>query len=243
MPKIKDAFALRDFDAQRIFQRIVFVEEKKKTRYNVFDWLELGIKILTIDMLHKKAYELTDKDFFDFVCEQVKRQQVACEYSGISLITGVLKGVSEEVVAYLEKVCRHSKRLEEYSRKWNDRICADETLSVTEIRARTRRIQFLLQSYLDVQRATKNLQYSIKKSIVEIIGDNTQNDRDIFARRLRQARTKKGMTQEEIAKKLGIKQSTYAAYETARNVPNVSLLASLSTELQRPTDWLLGLTP
>ena len=62
-----------------------------------------------------------------------------------------------------------------------------------------------------------------------------------FAQRLRQARKKAGLTQAELAEKLGLKRSSYTAIETARNEPNISVLALVSLEFNRPTNWFLGL--
>lgn len=240
MPKTRNAFALRGFDSERIFQRI-YVEGKDKSRHYVFDWLELGIKVLNVGMLPKKAYELTDEDFFIFCCRQVKNQQAECEYSGISLITKILKNVSEEVATYLQKVSRHSRRLEEYSRKWNEKICSDETMSATEIRIRTRRIQELLKSYAETESTIEKLHHKIENCITEI-EEEEKAARKIFATRLRQARTTAGMTQQEVADKLDISRNAYTMYETGkRDMPTLTL-AKLSVIYQQSTDWLLGIT-
>ena len=62
---------------------------------------------------------------------------------------------------------------------------------------------------------------------------------EIFASRLKQARREAGLTQAELALRLGIKRSTYGQYEQNRNEPNISLLPALAQILNRPIEWFL----
>lgn len=44
-------------------------------------------------------------------------------------------------------------------------------------------------------------------------------DRQYIGQKLKELRTKKGVTQEEIAKEIGVSPSAYAQYETGQKVP------------------------
>ncbi|MFD1707690.1 helix-turn-helix domain-containing protein [Siminovitchia sediminis] len=61
-----------------------------------------------------------------------------------------------------------------------------------------------------------------------------------FNVRLKEYRKRAKLTQEEIAKKLGIKRSTYAKYETGENQPDYKMLEKLADFFEVTTDDLLG---
>ena len=61
-----------------------------------------------------------------------------------------------------------------------------------------------------------------------------------FSARLRQARKEADLTQNELAKRIGVKRSSYTAFETARNEPNASVVVAIAKELNKPVNWLLG---
>ena len=259
MPKTKDAFALRDFDAQRIWRQKFFMhnkEEKNFARYSFFDCSKIGDFNPAFELYEKVSlifgHDVTDEEFIMCVKDRIILENYFDEamefqkdynYSRVQSIIDILKRNSKNVVAYLGRIRRHSKRLEEYSRKWNDKICSDETFSAIEIRTRTRRIQSLLKSYSDVQSAIKNLQHLINRYVTEIVANCQEISRKIFAMRLRQARTEAGYTQKQLASKIDITQGGYTAYENSRREPSVFIIKRLAQILNRPTDWLLGMTP
>ena len=249
MPKTKDAFALRDFDAERIWKQKFFCETKADDDddfpINIFWDLP---RIYDVDMYHElKALRerpfVTDEEILEAYCKQAIKSQKECEYARIQGIIEILKEISSEVAVYLERIRRHSKRLEEYSRKWNEEICSNETFSATEIRTRTRRIQSLIRLYTFFQSAIKRLQRAIKRCVTEIVEGYERTDRDIFAIRLRQARIEAGLTQTNLAEKLGITQGGYTNYENSRCEPSISMLKRLSRILNRSPNWLLDMTP
>ena len=86
---------------------------------------------------------------------------------------------------------------------------------------------------------------TLKDSLNDVLKDNALVMRRIFLKtfsaRLRQARKEAGLTQIQLADELGIKHSSYNAFETARNEPNISILIPLSKRLNRPVEWFLGL--
>ncbi len=61
-----------------------------------------------------------------------------------------------------------------------------------------------------------------------------------FGERLRHARKEKGLTQKEMAERLGIAGSTYAGYETGFREPDLFRLKAIIKELGVDSSWLLG---
>lgn len=65
--------------------------------------------------------------------------------------------------------------------------------------------------------------------------------REVFPTRVKQARFDTGFTQREVAKELGIKQSTIAKYETGALEPDLEKLGKLAEFYQKPVGWFIGL--
>jgi transcriptional regulator with XRE-family HTH domain len=61
-----------------------------------------------------------------------------------------------------------------------------------------------------------------------------------FPNKLKEARKRCGMTQEEIAKELGLPRGNIANYETGRREPDLETIAKLANYYNVSTDWLLG---
>lgn len=64
----------------------------------------------------------------------------------------------------------------------------------------------------------------------------------IFSKRLRELRLDSGMTQQQIAERLKIKQQSYARYEYGTGEPNLETVAELARIFDVSCDYLLGLT-
>lgn len=63
-----------------------------------------------------------------------------------------------------------------------------------------------------------------------------------IAPRLKRARKENELTQEEVAKRLKIHQSTIAGYEAGRTEPNAEILAELAQLYCHTVDYFLGLS-
>lgn len=206
MPKTKDAFALRDFDAERFIQH----------------------KLLTCGLSPDSLITL-DADKNNFADMQLARK--------------LYSRFDDELNRFGVRLFRHGARRNRLARKITDSLKRNDTDDYSVVQQRRKRLKDLSDRYDTIATQIFLAKRQADNMLCQLEYNQQVYRIQIFAERLRAARKAAGLTQEMLAKNLGIKRNTYAAYETARNVPNVSLLASLSTELQRPTDWLLGLTP
>ena len=66
-------------------------------------------------------------------------------------------------------------------------------------------------------------------------------DPPIIAHRLRQAREAIGLSQDDVAEFLGIKQSAYSQIERGQNAIKIEHLLKLPVILRRPVSWFLNL--
>lgn len=69
-------------------------------------------------------------------------------------------------------------------------------------------------------------------------------DFETFAKRLKQARQAKGLTQRQLAEKAGTTQNTISTYEKngQKQFPSVTMAAKLADALEVSIDWLCGRT-
>ena len=63
---------------------------------------------------------------------------------------------------------------------------------------------------------------------------------NIFPQRLKELRLKKGLTQTELGKKVGVKQNTFTNWENGKREPNFETLLKLASILNTTTSYLLG---
>ena len=63
---------------------------------------------------------------------------------------------------------------------------------------------------------------------------------DIFGKRMKILRDKKGLNQEDIANEIGISRASYSHYETNRVEPDLNIIRKLSDYHNVTTDYLLG---
>lgn len=64
----------------------------------------------------------------------------------------------------------------------------------------------------------------------------------MFATRLRELRSEKGLTQGELAKQFSLKASTIGMYENGRRMPEIKTLLTMADFFNVTTDYLLGRT-
>ena len=62
----------------------------------------------------------------------------------------------------------------------------------------------------------------------------------LFAKRLRDLRDEKNVSQEEVAKEVGITKSTLSKYELGKNEPGMMVAKRLADYFHVSFDWLVG---
>lgn len=69
-------------------------------------------------------------------------------------------------------------------------------------------------------------------------------DIKIFSERLKTVRTKKGLSQADLAKMIGVSSATISSYETANGakIPSLNKAEAIAETLEVSLDWLCGLT-
>lgn len=64
---------------------------------------------------------------------------------------------------------------------------------------------------------------------------------DYFNKNLRWAREQKGLSQKDVAEKIGVAKSTYSLYESGSREPNVQTIKKIADVLGVSADELLGI--
>ena len=62
----------------------------------------------------------------------------------------------------------------------------------------------------------------------------------VFAKRLKELRREKGLSQGKLAKELGVTQQSYARYEADTSEPSYEMLVQISNIFEVSCDYLLG---
>ncbi len=65
---------------------------------------------------------------------------------------------------------------------------------------------------------------------------------EVFPKRLKELRLQYGMSQEQVAQKLHIRQQSYARYEYGTGEPNMQTIYDISEIFNVTTDYLFGKT-
>lgn len=143
---------------------------------------------------------------------------------------------------FKEKVIKHTKRLDRYSENVIDKVLisvAGSSLDELKIySSRIKRLKALTDFYSRLIKRIKIAHYEVDAMKA---GIKNQDFVMAFAERLKTARQAAGLTQAELAEKIGVKRSTYGQFEQGRNEPNVSTLPALARELNISVEWLLGM--
>ncbi len=65
---------------------------------------------------------------------------------------------------------------------------------------------------------------------------------EIFCTRLKELRQSAGLTQQQMADKLNIRQQSYARYEYGNSEPSLEMLVQIAGIFKVSTEYLLGVT-
>lgn len=212
MKKTKDAFALKGFDCERIFQRKFFLHR-------------LGF-----------AYSDNDTNVID-----IYNVAAISHLGSVTMVERLdaLKKIKTAVLDYTKLINEHVKRLESLRTAYTEKFT--ETTAPTW-QEKYRRAKDFQQAYKDVISKLVILQEKINKLEQDGEKALDKQRRKEFAERLQDARQRAGMKQSEVASQLKVASTTIANYEQGRSDPQIPMLIKIAKILNVSTDKLLGLS-
>lgn len=212
MAKTKDAFALRDFDAERILQRNFFLQ---RIGFTFADYDENIIDVYNVAAnSHLGSAEMVDR------IDTLQKFNVAA-------------------IAYTKLLDRHIKRLENFCTRYAKNFVSS---SVQMWQEKYRRAEGLQQAYANALSKLLSLQKKIDELERDGEKAIDKQRRKEFSERLQDARQKAGLKQSDLARKVGVASTTVANYEQGRSDPQIPMLIRLSQVLNISADSLLGLS-
>lgn len=231
MPKTKNAFAFRDFDADRILQRRFFILQQK--------WFSEWILPDMTDEEILQKMGMTDFDSFEETQDKLEAMEV----------------LIGSVAAYQKHIKRHGDRLTRYARSVEYKITTDDKADIAALRKRHERATDLSIKYCGAFTAygvtshflggiavmkVGGLCDKIIAQCKELDGKVKAHYRKIFATRLKEARKEMGLTQTDFGFLVGLSQRAISNFENADREPSIAALVKISKRTKRPIDWLLG---
>lgn len=63
----------------------------------------------------------------------------------------------------------------------------------------------------------------------------------ILGAKIKELRTERGLSQKQLAEKIGVAANTVSQYESGQSKTSIDILAILAVELDTTTDFILGL--
>ena len=66
-------------------------------------------------------------------------------------------------------------------------------------------------------------------------------DMKILGAKIKELRTERGLSQKQLAEKIGVAANTVSQYERGQSKTSIDILANLAVELDTTTDFILGL--
>ena len=118
-------------------------------------------------------------------------------------------------------------------------ISYEDMYKVTSYNEKSFREMILAPEQDIMQSELRHLQkaFPIPKNVVQLADDNV---RPIHAKRMQELRRERGWSQDEVAQKLGVAQTTYAGYEVGRSEPDFKTLVRIAEVYKASTDYILG---
>ena len=220
LPKTKNAFAFRDFDAERILQRPYFKEWREK--YHV-DTGKTDAEILS-------TLAVTD-------AENVKET----EFKNRCL------AVLDEYCRNLPKwLLRHSNakdgRLKKIRHTLKKKLDSSPNADNSFLQAQlSRELELVKFYFLEVVPAAYDLGLAVNKACRNSGLILQAMYKRQFGERLRQAREAAGFTRADLVDVLNITPNAYGLYETGKRDVAAMSLRKLAQVFNVSTDWLLGL--
>lgn len=228
MPKTRNAFALRDFDAQRILQRRWFKDLDLPT---ATDKAVLGF---FNDAFIEKMRE-TSCGFFRSKISPTGNKYLDVMLEKLDKITRL----ANRAGGYEVHIERHVRRLNEIQKIYVEKFLSTEDKTYKQ---KLIRVTKLIKSYREVLNSATALRS--ESELKEEMANATHKSvfrQYFFGSRLRQKRKAAGMTQQQLAARVGL--NTYNAisqYEKGISDPSLLTLYRISKVLKCSLDWLIG---
>ena len=227
--KTKDAFALREFDETKILQRPWFKD------FNLPIGSDEDVLLSFLNVFEKPVAGVTPSGYLKVITPN-QEGYLAGAIENLETITRL----GDRAVFYEALLERHMIRLNTMQKSFVEKFMATEERIYKEkfIRATD-----LLKRYRVVLNSTTALRQKITFK-VQMLKELFEKDfrQRFFGSRLRQARKTAGLTQAELAARVGLKSyNPVTQYERGINDPSLPTLFRLATTLNVKTDWLLGL--
>lgn len=211
MPKTRNAFALKNFDAERILQRNFFLNRLG----SVHDDTDANILGLydARNVAHLGSAEMVER-------------------------LSYLQKLKAAVATYTKLLELNTNRLEVLSTSYAKKF-AETAAQVWQDKYRV--ANNCLQEYRNNIVSLCNLQKKIEEleRVGEKAIDDQR--RKEFSIRLKRARQKAKLKQSDVALKLKVTPATIASYEQAISAPQIPMLIRIAQALNASTDELLGL--
>ena len=227
MPKTKNAFAFRDFDAEKILQR------------KFFQTLHLP-KGTDEEILQKMGMA----DFDSFEETQAK----------LEAMEALLRRTAEyqkHVVRHGDRLTRYARAVEHTittDDKADIAALKKRHFAATNLVRKYsghRPVEWAppiiilgVTASADIGRLCDKIAARYKELDEKI----KSHYRNTFAARLKQVRKEMGLTQTGLATLLNISPRAVGSYENAEREPSIAMLAKISKTLNRSIDWLIGIT-
>lgn len=227
--KTKDAFALRNFDETKILQRLWFKD------FNLPIGSDEDVLLSFLNVFEKPVAGITPSGYLKVITPNQEGYLVGA-IENLETITRL----GDRTVFYEALLERHMIQLNAIQKSFVEKFMATEERIYKEkfIRATD-----LLKRYRMVLNSTTALRQKITFK-VQMLKELFEKDfrQRFFGSRLKQARKTAGLTQAELAERVGLKSyNPVTQYERGISDPSLPTLFRLATALNVKTDWLLGL--
>lgn len=230
MPKTKDAFAL-----ERLYEDLYSIEGREfypdfEDRIDFKDIKKFVSS--TSSPLESFLLQYLDGGEFKPFCRSSVPTH-ADELRNIQLTQQRIENNSETI----QRINRHTRRL----RKYREQIFTSGNETAEQLTMKDDRVKILLGKYDWL------VQLFLIFTHVLISDKDLQQDafsylcRKSFGARLRQARIKKKMSIEDVARQLGLSRTGYGYYELGQRDLPTPTIYRLATMFDVSTDWLFGL--
>lgn len=185
------------------------------------------------------AFALRDFDaakFFDFKAWYKK----AGDGLTVELRTQVATAF-RQVEKFQRRIVRHLMRLLRLKSLMASEITRVDNSALCRIKSQISRADVLTAAYENINHQAIEMKQALNRLLDDIAAVDRIVVKNVFRERLAMLRKEKKISQTKLAAELGLKRSTYTAYEAGANEPTISILVKLCKYFNKPANWFLGL--